>query len=256
MLIVISPAKTLDYDTPSKTKTHTMPGFLESSQELINTLKKISKADLMVLMKISEKIADLNYKRYREWVLPLTASNAKQCIYAFKGEVYTGLDVDQFNAADIQYCQSHLRILSGLYGLLRPLDLMFPYRLEMGTRLNTHAGKNLYAYWDDTITEAINILLAKQKGGILLNLASNEYFKSVQLKKLDGEVISPAFKEYKNGDYKMLGVYAKRARGLMSRYILKNRIETIDDIKSFDLGGYKFNKTLSKNNQWVFTRRQ
>ncbi|VAW71244.1 UPF0246 protein YaaA [hydrothermal vent metagenome] len=256
MLIVISPAKTLDYDTPSKTKNHTIPGFLESSQKLIDTLKKITKADLMSLMNISEKIASVNYKRYREWVLPLTVSNAKQCIYAFKGEVYTGLDIDQFNAADIKYCQSHLRILSGLYGLLRPLDLMFPYRLEMGTRLNTDAGKNLYAYWDDTITEAINKLLAKQKDGILLNLASNEYFKSVRPIKLEGEVISPAFKEYKNGDYKMLGVYAKRARGLMSRYVLKNRVENIEDIKLFDLDGYKFNKTLSKNNQWVFTRRR
>jgi len=256
MLIVISPAKTLDYETPSKTKTFTMPGFLESSQELINTLKKMTKSDLMSLMNISEKIATLNYTRYRDWSLPLTESNAKQCIYAFKGEVYTGLDIEQFNASDIKYCQAHLRILSGLYGLLRPLDLMFPYRLEMGTRLNTQSGTNLYAYWDDTITLEINKILLKQKDKILLNLASNEYFKSVQIKKLKGELITPVFKEYKNGDYKMLGVYAKRARGLMSRYILQNRIEDVENIKSFDLDSYKFNKKLTKDNQWVFTRRQ
>ncbi len=256
MLIVISPAKTLDYDSPSKTKTYTVPGFLDSSQELIDTLKKISKADLMSLMNISEKIATLNVKRYKDWSLPLTESNAKQCIYAFRGEVYTGLDIDQFNASDIKYCQTHLRILSGLYGLLRPLDLMFPYRLEMGTRLRTGSGMNLYSYWDDTITQAINQLLAKQKDKILINLASNEYFKSVRVKKLEGEIITPAFKEYKNGEYKMLGVYAKRARGLMSRYILQNRIEDAEDLKSFDLDSYKFNKKLTKDNQWVFTRRQ
>lgn len=256
MLIVISPAKTLDYDTPAKTKTFTVPDFLDSSQELINRLKKFTKKDLMSLMSISEKIASLNYKRYREWSLPLTEANAKQAIYAFKGDVYTGLDIERFNAADVKYCQKHLRILSGLYGILRPLDLMFPYRLEMGTHLSTRSGSTLYAYWDDLITDEVNKLLAKEKEGVLINLASNEYFKSVRIKKLKGELITPAFKEYKNGDYKMIGVYAKRARGLMSRYILQNRIENVEDLKAFDLEGYKFNKKLTNEKQWVFTRRQ
>jgi len=256
MLIVISPAKTLDYDSPAGTKMSTTPDFLDSSQELIEILRKYSKKDLMSLMSISDKIATLNYGRYKQWKLPLSTDNAKQAIYAFKGDVYTGLDIDQFNAADVKYCQKHLRILSGLYGLLRPLDLLFPYRLEMGTRLKNKSGANLYAYWGDVITDAINKELKKQKEPILVNLASNEYFKAVRAKNLKGELITPEFKEYKNGDYKMIGVYAKRARGLMSSYILRNRIESAEGLKEFNVDGYKFSKKLSTDNQYVFTRKQ
>lgn len=256
MLIVISPAKTLDYETPPKTKVFTTPDYLEHSQRLINRLRNFSSLDISDLMKVSAKIADLNFDRYESWKLPFTQKNAKQAILAFKGDVYTGLDASTFKTNDFKFAQNHLRVLSGLYGLLRPLDLMQPYRLEMGSKLKTDQGKNLYEFWGGDITQGLNEQLKKIKSDILINLASNEYFKSVRPKELNAEIITPAFKEFKNGDYKMIGIYAKKARGLLSRYIILNKLNDPEDIKSFSEDGYRFNKKLSKDNNWVFTRKQ
>ena len=256
MLIVVSPAKKLDYDTLAKTKKTTTPDFLDHSQILIDRLREFSALDIAELMHLSMKLAELNFDRYEDWSLPLSTENAKQAMFAFKGDVYTGLDAESFSAADISFAQKHFRMLSGLYGLLRPLDLMFPYRLEMGTKLDTERGKNLYEFWGSIITDAINKQLKSSKSKNLINLASNEYFKSVKTKDINGEIITPAFKEYKNGEYKMIGIYAKRARGLLSRYIIQNQLSNPEDIKDFDLEGYKFNSKASKDNNWVFTRRQ
>ncbi len=256
MLIVISPAKTLDYETPPKTKVFTTPDYLDYSQRLINRLRNFSSLDISDLMSVSAKIADLNFDRYESWKKPFTQKNAKQAVLAFKGDVYTGLDAATFSAADFKFAQNHLRVLSGLYGLLRPLDLMQPYRLEMGTKLKTDVGKNLYEFWGSDITEGLNKQLKKIKSDTLINLASNEYFKSVKPKELDAEIITPAFKEFKNGEYKMIGIYAKKARGLLSRYIIQNKLSDPEEIKLFSEDGYKFNKRLSKGNNWVFTRKQ
>jgi hypothetical protein len=256
MLIVISPAKTLDYETVPKTKVFTTPDFLDYSQQLINRLRNFSSLDISDLMNVSSKIADLNFDRYESWETPFTQKNAKQAILAFKGDVYTGLDAETFKADDFKFAQKHLRVLSGLYGLLRPLDLMQPYRLEMGTKLKTDAGKNLYEFWGLDITDGLNKQLKKIKSNTLINLASNEYFKSVKPKELNAEIITPAFKEFKNGEYKMIGIYAKKARGLLSRYIIKNKLSDPEDIKSFNEDGYRYNKKLSKADNWVFTRKQ
>ncbi len=256
MLIVISPAKTLDYETTAKTKVFTTPDYLDQSQRLINRLRTFSSLDISDLMKVSAKIADLNFDRYESWKKPFTVNNAKQAILAFKGDVYTGLDASTFKADEFKFAQQHLRVLSGLYGLLRPLDLMQPYRLEMGTKLKTDVGKNLYEFWGSDITEGLNKQLKKIKSKYLINLASNEYFKSVKPKELNAQIITPAFKEFKNGEYKMIGIYAKKARGLLSRYIIQNKLSTPEDIKLFNEDGYRFNKKLSNENNWVFTRKQ
>lgn len=256
MLIVISPAKTLDYETVPKTKVFTTPDYLAQSQKLINRLRNFSSLDISDLMKVSAKIADLNFERYETWKKPFTVKNAKQSILAFKGDVYTGLDAESFKADDFKFAQNHLRVLSGLYGLLRPLDLMQPYRLEMGTKLKTDMGKNLYEFWGSDITDGLNKQLKSIKSNYLINLASVEYFKSVKTKEINAKIITPAFKEFKNGDYKMIGIYAKKARGLLSRYIIQNKLNDPEDIKSFNEEGYRFNKTLSKGNDFVFTRKQ
>ena len=254
MLIVVSPAKTLDYESRPKTKVFTQPDFLDRSQELITRLRKMSSTDISQLMSVSQKIADLNVDRYKTWNRKFTEKNAKQCVLAFKGDVYTGLDAESFSSKDFSFAQKHLRVLSGLYGLLRPLDLMQPYRLEMGTKLVTKHGKNLYEFWGSIITEGLNAQLKKIKSDYLINLASNEYFKAVKPKELNAEIITPAFKEFKNGEYKMIGIYAKKARGMLSRYIIQNQLTNPEDIKSFNEEGYKFNKKLSKDNTWVFSR--
>ena len=256
MLIVVSPAKTLDYETPPKTKVFTIPDYLDDSQELIHRLRKMSSLDIAELMKVSKKIADLNFDRYEAWQKKFTEKNAKQAVLAFKGDVYTGLDAENFTEKDFKFAQEHFRMLSGLYGLLRPLDLMQPYRLEMGTKLDTDRGKNLYEFWGSTITEGLNQQLKKIKSDVLINLASNEYFKSVKPKELKAKIITPEFREYKGGDYKMIGIYAKKARGMLSRYIIKNQLSNPEDIKAFDEEGYKFNKSLSKGDTWVFSRKQ
>jgi len=254
MLILISPSKTLDLDTPAKTKTYTTPDFLSESQKLIDRMQVYSKPGIMKLMKVSEKIAALNYKRFRQWQIPFTIDNAKQAIFSFKGDVYTGLDIDQFTQQEIKFCQKHLRILSGLYGLIRPLDLIQPYRLEMGINFDAKTKDSLYRFWDEKITQAVNSALKKQGDNFLVNLASNEYYKVIQAKNIKGDIITPNFKEYKNGDYKMIGLFAKRARGMMSRFIIKNKIGTLEDLKLFDFDHYRYNKKLSSDLDLVFTR--
>ena len=256
MLIVISPAKKLDYETPARTEKYTLPDYLDHSQQLINRMREFSTLDISELMHVSSKIAELNFDRYESWTTDFTPENSKQAILAFMGDVYTGFDADSLKQSDLNFAQKHLRILSGLYGLLRPLDLMKAYRLEMGSRLSTTRGKNLYEFWGSVITQGLNEQLKKMKSEHLVNLASNEYFKSVKQKELNAEIITPAFKEYKNGDYKMIGIYAKRARGLLSRYIVTNRLDNVEDIKEFSSDGYRYNKKLSKGTNWVFTRRR
>jgi len=253
MLIVISPAKTLD-EKPSEYQTHSLPTLLEHSQQLNNRLRQLSALDISELMKVSSKIAELNFERNLAWQLPFDLNNAKQAVLTFKGDVYTGLDVATLNEADLDYAQQHLRILSGLYGLLRPLDLMQAYRLEMGSRLNSSRGKNLYQFWDKIVTQELNGVLQQQENPILINLASQEYFKVIKADLLKAKIITPIFKEYKSGQYKIIGIYAKRARGLMSRFIIQNRIEESEELKEFCAEGYAFNATLSTESEWVFSR--
>jgi cytoplasmic iron level regulating protein YaaA (DUF328/UPF0246 family) len=254
MLIVISPAKTLDYDTPPVTGRYSEPRFLDRSQQLIDNLRNYSALDLAELMKLSMKLAELNFERYYDWSPPFTPENAKQAVLAMKGDVYTGLDAESFSEEDFAFAQGHLRILSGLYGVLHPLDLMQSYRLEMGTRLPNEQGKDLYAFWGTTITEAVNRDLEAQGDDVLINLASNEYFKSIKPRLVNGRIITPQFKEAKSGEYRMIGVYAKRARGLMSRFIIENRLSDPESIKGFAVDGYRYNGALSQGEKWVFTR--
>lgn len=254
MLIVLSPAKKLDYDTPAGTEQLSHPDFLDQSQLLIDNLRQYSALDLAELMKLSMNLAELNFDRYYDWQQDVSTETGKQCLLAFKGDVYQGLEAETFADEDLQYAQQHLRILSGLYGLLKPLDLMRPYRLEMGTRLANERGKNLYEFWGMRITDAINAQLQQQGDDVLINLASNEYFKSVKPKQVEGRIITPQFKERKGNEFKMIGIYAKKARGLLSRYILLNRLQDPEQIKQFDSEGYLFNETLSKGDNWIFTR--
>ena len=254
MLMLLSPAKTLDYETPVTTKSFSIPDYLGKSSELVKVLKQKSFLDLMELMQVSQKIAELNVERFNQWKLPFSTENAKQAVLAFKGDVYTGLDASALSENRLAYTQSHLRILSGLYGLLRPLDLMQPYRLEMGQKLTTKKGENLYQFWGEKITDALNVLLAKQDEPVLINLASNEYFKSVQKKNLDGRLITPEFKDWKNGKYKMISFFAKKARGLMVRYAIDHNIQKAEVLQNFDYDGYHFNLELSRADKWVFSR--
>ena len=254
MIFVISPAKTLDFEAPAHTKKFSMPVFLDDSAVLIDQLRTLEPDQIGKLMSISPKLATLNSNRYYEWKRPFNLENAKQAMYAFKGDVYTGLDAETLNENDVAFAQNHLRILSGLYGVLKPLDLMQPYRLEMGTQLKNVRGDNLYEFWGDTITEAINQDLKKQKTDTLINLASNEYFKSVKPEKLNATVITPVFKDQKNGVYKIISFFAKKARGLMSRFIIQHRLTSPEEIKQFDVAGYGFNKAESNETEWVFKR--
>ena len=254
MLAVISPAKTLDFESLCPSVSVTQPDFLDDSAKLIAVLRKKRRPELRELMSLSENLADLNYERYQDWNLPFNEDNARPALLAFKGDVYTGFSLDEYTKRDFAFAQQHLRILSGLYGLLRPLDLMQPYRLEMGTSLKTARGKDLYAFWDDKITHALNQALAESKSKILVNLASNEYYSSVRKDKLDAEVVTPVFQDLKNGKYKIISFFAKKARGMMCDYLIRNRLKKPDDLKNFTSAGYAFNEDLSKGNTWVFTR--
>ena len=254
MLMLLSPSKTLDYETPATTDSFSIPEFLEKSSELVKVMKQKSFLDLMELMEVSQKISELNVERFNQWKLPFSTKNAKQAVLAFKGDVYTGLDASALSENRLTYTQSHLRILSGLYGLLRPLDLMQPYRLEMGLKLKTKKSENLYQFWGEKITDTLNVLLAKQDEPVLINLSSNEYFKSVQKKNLDGRLITPEFKEWKNGKYKMISFFAKKARGLMVRYAIDHNIQKAEVLQNFDYDGYHFNLELSQVDKWVFSR--
>jgi cytoplasmic iron level regulating protein YaaA (DUF328/UPF0246 family) len=254
MLIVISPAKTLDFDTPSPTDSSTQPQFLDDSKILIERLRELDPIQIGKLMSISSELAELNHARNMNWSMPFSRANAKQALFAFRGDVYVGLQADSFTKRDIEFAQKHLRILSGLYGLLRPLDLMQPYRLEMGTSLTNARGKNLYAFWNDKITAALNAELQGGKAPVLVNLASEEYFKAVHPKALAAPVVTPIFKERKDNAYKVVSFYAKKARGAMSRYIIRNRLRDVAALKQFAEGGYRFNAALSVGDEWVFTR--
>lgn len=254
MLMVISPAKTLDYETPPATPRFTQPEHLDHAQELIAQLRDLSPAQIAELMHLSDKLAGLNAARFGSWERPFNPSNAKQALLAFKGDVYTGLNAEDFSEEDFDFAQTHLRILSGLYGVLRPLDLMQAYRLEMGTKLANGRGKDLYAFWGERISAWLNEALAAQGDDVLLNLASNEYFGAVKRKALNARIIDTEFKDLKNGQYKIISFLAKEARGLMTRFIIDNRISRIDDLKQFDTDGYHFSGTDSTRFELVFKR--
>jgi len=254
MIILLSPAKTLDFDSPAVEKTCTEPEFLPLSKILIKGLSKLNNQEIRELMGISEKLATLNSQRYKSWDVNHDSDNSKQAILAFKGEVYEGLKAWEFKKKDFSFAQKHLRLLSGLYGLLRPLDLIQAHRLEMGTVYANPDGKDLYAFWGDKICNAINRDLKASKSKLLINLASQEYFKSVQRKDLQAEVVSPVFKDEKNGKFKIISFYAKKARGMMAGHLIQNRVTSIEGIQKFSFGGYKFDPSESTDLQPVFLR--
>ncbi|TDV69856.1 peroxide stress protein YaaA [Pseudomonas sp. LP_7_YM] len=254
MLMVISPAKTLDFETPPIIERFTQPQYLDHSQELITQLRELTPMQIGELMHLSDKLSGLNAARFGSWNPAFTPKNAKQAILAFKGDVYTGMDAESLGEADLYYAQQHLRMLSGLYGLLRPLDLMQPYRLEMGTKLANDRGKDLYAFWGNRISEWLNQALTEQGDDILLNLASNEYFSAVKRPALKARVIDTEFRDQKNGQYKIISFYAKKARGMMSRFVMTERIEKPEHLKQFDTQGYRFSKDLSSTDKLIFLR--
>jgi len=254
MLTIISPAKKLDYSPPAQIQHHSQPQLLEHSELLSKALKNLSPQDICSLMGLSDKLGALNYERFQSWQTPFSTDNAKQAILAFKGDVYQGLDADNMSAKELNWAQDNLRILSGLYGLLRPLDLMQPYRLEMGTKFANQRGANLYQFWGEIITNQLNELLSASPKSVLINLASNEYFKSVQPKNLLADIITPVFMDQKGDKYKIISFFAKRARGLMSAFIIKNKITDAEQLKAFNADGYSFNAAMSEGNKWVFCR--
>ena len=254
MLILISPAKTLDFTVEVPNIKTSNISFPNESLELIKSLKKMNTKELQSLMGISPKLAQLNFERFQQYDYPFAKEDAKPALLVFKGEVFVGINVESFSTDDLNYAQDHLRILSGLYGALRPLDTILPYRLEMGTKYSTKKFKHLYDFWDIKIHNTVQEVLNKQGDKVLINLASNEYYKSVKANKLDAEIITPQFKDFKNGQYKMISFYAKKARGLMTNFILKNRIQNPEELKLFDMEGYQYNDRLTEGNNWVFTR--
>ena len=254
MLLLVSPAKDLDYQPLQKNIVVSQPALLSHSQQLADICKTLTPADLSSLMHISDKLAGLNAARFAQWQLPFTEQNAKAALFAFNGDVYQGLDALSLSDDDIAFAQQHLRILSGLYGVLRPLDLMQPYRLEMGTKLANPQGKDLYAFWQDTITGVLNQQLTELNTDVVINLASQEYFKAVKPKQLQGRVITPVFKDFKNGQYKIISFFAKKARGLMARYIIQHRLTTAAQLQHFDVSGYHFSAEQSSGNELVFLR--
>lgn len=255
MLILISPAKTLDFNTPPVLETHSEPQFLEHSRELVSVLRDKSPADLARLMSISSQLADLNYARYGAFSEPFTPANAKQAVLAFRGDVYTGLEADSFSRTDFNFAQKHLRILSGLYGVLRPLDLIQPYRLEMGTRLVTERGRDLYAFWGDRLTAALAAELKGRRQPLLVNLASNEYWRAVDPAGLGATVVTPKFKDWSKGSYRFISFHAKKARGMMAKWIIRNRVTRADALPDFDVAGYRFHAGESLPEAPVFIRK-
>ena len=254
MLFLLSPAKSLNFDIDTSAGKSTIPSFLSDTENLISILKKISAQDLSQLMKISDKLASLNYQRFQDFTTPFTAKNSKPAIFVFDGDVYDGIDVENYSKEDLDFAQCHLRILSGFYGALRPLDLIQPYRLEMGIALKNARGKNLYQFWQEKITNYLNAELSKSPENTLLNLASEEYFSVVDTKKIKGRIINIIFKEKKGSDYKIVGIFAKKARGLMADFIIKNKITKAEMLKKFTINGYKFHPKFSDKNNWCFCR--
>ena len=256
MLIIISPAKTMDFETKPVTKTYSQPALLKQSEALIDVMTTKSPSDIEKLMKISPKLAELNAERFHQWSRPFKLSNAKQAVLAFKGDVYIGLEAENLTEKQLDYAQQHLRILSGLYGVLRPLDLIQPYRLEMGIKLANPEGKNLYEFWDTRLTNKINKQLKDIDSKILLNLASNEYFKAIKVKEVQADIITPKFKDWSNGQYKMIGFFAKKARGSMSRWVIKNKVKSVRKLLTFDVDGYQYSPQDSDPLNPVFLRKQ
>jgi cytoplasmic iron level regulating protein YaaA (DUF328/UPF0246 family) len=256
MLMVVSPAKNLDFESAVPVSDFTQPTLLEDAKELVQTCKQLAPSDLASLMKISDKLSILNAERFSSFQTPFTQDNARQALYAFNGDVYAGLDAQSLSEDDVQFAQGHLRILSGLYGLLRPLDLMQAYRLEMGTKLDNTRGKSLYEFWGSSITDELNQAIDEHSEGnkVLVNLASNEYFSSVKKKDLNATIITPQFKDEKNGKYKIISFYAKKARGLMARYIIQNKITSVDELRGFDLSGYVYSAEESTDTDLIFKR--
>ncbi len=254
MIIILSPAKSLNFKTDSPFQSFSLPAFVNEAQILINVLKCYSPDHLTELMNISNGLGELNYLRFQKWETAHNNENSKQAIFAFNGEVYNGFRAHTLTADEIDFTQKHIRILSGLYGVLNPLDLIQPYRLEMGTKLKVDAFRNLYSFWGEKISSILNEELEKHKSACLINLASHEYSKAAKLKEIKSQVITPVFKEFKDGSYRVIAVYAKKARGLMSRFIVSNKIDIPEDIKHFDAEGYHFCENLSSGDEWVFTR--
>jgi len=255
MIALLSPSKTLAWETPLATSAHTIPDFVGAATELVDVMRGFTSDKIARLMKISDNLALLNTERFDAWQPRHSPQNARPALLTFKGHVYTGLGAETFAGDDFAFAREHLRILSGLYGLLKPLDLIQPYRLEMGTRLATERGKTLYAFWGDRITQALNKTLSRQKRPALVNLASVEYFKAVDPKKISARVVTPVFKDFKNGQFKVISFYAKTARGRMASYLIRHRILDVEDLKSFCADGYRFDPVLSSQSRWVFTRR-
>ncbi|SFV80834.1 UPF0246 protein YaaA [hydrothermal vent metagenome] len=249
MLAVISPSKTQDF-SPTGISANTQTRQIKQSEELVDILKGKTQDEISNLMSISDKLSKLNFDRFQAFATPFTLSNAKQALLAFKGDVYNGINAPSLSQEDLEFAQDSLRMLSGLYGVIRPLDLIAPYRLEMGTRLVNSKGKNLYEFWGDQISNVLN----DDESEVIINLASNEYFKGIDKKALNAKIINIAFKELKNDKYKIIGIYAKRARGLMVNYIIKNRLIKPESLKAFDVEGYQFREELSDTLTWVFTR--
>ena len=254
MLTVISPAKTLDYETPPTTRRKTQPQFLDRSATLVDDARQLSPDAIRKLMGVSQNIAELNHARFMNWGTPFTLDNAKQSILAFKGDVYTGLEAETLDAEGLKFAQNHLRILSGLYGLLRPLDLMQPYRLEMGLKFGNSGGDNLYQFWGNEITDALNTQLGKSGSRVLVNLASNEYFKVLQKRDIDARIVTPVFKDLKGDKYRVISFFAKKARGQMARFMIDKGLNEPEGLKKFRVDGYRFNKALSGEDEYVFTR--
>lgn len=254
MLAIVSPAKKLDFSELMRSVPVTQPDFLEQSAELVEAARKLNRSALQRLMKLSDKLTELNFQRFKAYETPFTQANAKPAALAFSGDTYVGLDADSLDEADLTYAQDHLRILSGLYGMLRPLDLIQPYRLEMGSRLGTQNASNLYEFWGDDLGNAIDAALDGHSDPVVINLASQEYFKAVRPKNIKSRIITPVFKEVRDGEARVLGLFAKRARGMMARYMITNRIEDAEGLKAFTDGGYAFRDHLSDADNWVFTR--
>lgn len=254
MITILSPSKSQDFSDNLSTDTFTEPVFLKESEKLIGALKKKSKNDIKALMEVSDQIASLNVERYKSFQTPFTIENSRQALLAFRGDVYTDIAVDQYGKKDINFAQKHLRIISGLYGLLKPMDLIQPYRLEMKIKLENKRGKNLYQFWGDRLTNLLNEDLKNHKEQILINLASQEYFKAIDQSLLKARIITPVFKEFKNGDYKVIAIYAKRARGKMANFIITEGIDKADQLKTFAQDGYEFSDKHSDENSWTFIR--
>ena len=256
MLVVLSPAKSLDLESPVKPRQFSQPEFMADSKKLVKDLKNLNPEELSELMNISSKLGALNYERYANWHAPFDTDNARPALFTFIGDVYKGLQAREFATRDLNYAQKHLRILSGLYGILKPLDLIQPYRLEMGTRFANARGKDLYDFWGGKLTASLNCDLAGEKQKILVNLASNEYFNAIDTNKLEASIVTPTFKDFSNGEYRFLSFYAKQARGMMAAYIIRNRLGSVEKLKDFNTDGYRYSAKDSSDTKLVFLRKK